>query len=200
MVIIVDSCFSFDVSCLSPLFIDTEIENEVFFLEVLMLMKADGFPCLLVPETLEYHQYVFDRQLDFTENDIAITVWGPMLEKLFRNTSLRYEEKTVRDSSDIIDSPGFKVDLRIIKDTLSRRNKEMDKVNVEFTRRNCSFSKACSDRIKMLIESKCVLNGVITGNPYLKSKSFFAPALQIVGRCMEIGATVPSRAVDAKDF
>ncbi|KAG2224403.1 hypothetical protein INT45_002942, partial [Circinella minor] len=57
-------------------------------------------------------------------------------------------------------SRGFKVDVRIVRDTLSRRRKEADQANVEMARKNPTISKTSSDRIKLLIESKCLAKEV----------------------------------------
>ncbi|KAI7856254.1 hypothetical protein BDC45DRAFT_567303 [Circinella umbellata] len=153
-------------------------------------------------EFIEYHQYVFDDQLDITENDFAIKLWGPFLEKVYRATNL---------------SPGFKVDLRIVKDTLARRKKEADKGNVELARKDCSLSKTCSDRTKLLIESKCVLDRLNDEHSHLDVKDIKVPALQLLGAkarmhtlrvvgvgmyvgIKEKGATVPSKADDITEF
>ena len=88
------------------------------------------------------------------------------------------------DSCDVTNSPGFKVDLRIVKDTLARRKKEADKGNVELARKDCSLSKTCSDRTKLLIESKCVLDRLIDENSHLDVKDIKVPALQLSGKLL----------------
>ncbi|KAI9275755.1 hypothetical protein BDA99DRAFT_418918, partial [Phascolomyces articulosus] len=106
---------------------------------------------------------------------------SPILEKLFRNIILRCKwGESVGDSSGIIDSPGFKVDLRFIKDTVSHRKKEADKGNVELARSDCSSSKTYSDKTKLLIELKCVLDRLVKEETVV-AKSIIIPALQLSG-------------------
>lgn len=42
-------------------------------------------------EFIEYHSYVFDKDLDISETDLAIKMCGQILEKLFRQTKLRWK-------------------------------------------------------------------------------------------------------------
>ncbi|KAG2224390.1 hypothetical protein INT45_002929, partial [Circinella minor] len=133
-------------------------------------------------EVLEYHQYIFQDDIDITELDFGVKLWGPMLEKLFRNTSLRCKwGESVGDSSGVAESRGFKVDVRIVRDTLSRRRKEADQANVEMARKNPTISKTSSDRIKLLIESKCVLDRLAKEVKHFKHHEIVIPALQLAG-------------------
>ncbi|CAO3672236.1 unnamed protein product [Rhizopus microsporus] len=107
-------------------------------------------------------------------------MWGGLFEKLFRRTKLRYKwGESVGGSSGAADSPGFKVDLRVIKDTLSRRNKEADTDNMELARMGASVVKTCSDKSKLLIESKCILDCLVREHPE-QACNTVVPALQIV--------------------
>ncbi|ORE10263.1 hypothetical protein BCV72DRAFT_192695, partial [Rhizopus microsporus var. microsporus] len=85
-----------------------------------------------------------------------------LFEKLFRQTTLKCRwGESVDDSSEAMDSLGFKVDLRVVKDILSRRNKEAGMANVEMAKMGASIVKTCSDKSKLLIESKCVLDRLV---------------------------------------
>ncbi|CAO3698697.1 unnamed protein product [Rhizopus stolonifer] len=132
-------------------------------------------------ELLEFHSYVFDKDVDTTENDVAVKMWSPILERLFRRTTLRTKwGESVGDSDDATSSSGFKVDLRVLKDTLSRRRKEADKANVEIAKGNASLIKVTSDRTKLHIESKVVLDKLIREVPE-KDKNVCIPSLQLAG-------------------
>ncbi|CEJ02319.1 hypothetical protein RMCBS344292_16327 [Rhizopus microsporus] len=132
-------------------------------------------------EVMEYHGYIFDKDIDITEADLTVKMWGGLFEKLFRRAKLRCKwGESVGDSSGAADSPGFKVDLRVIKDTLSRRNKEADIGNMEIARMGASVVKTCSDKSKLLIESKCVLDCLAREHPE-QACNIVVPALQIVG-------------------
>ncbi|RCH97461.1 hypothetical protein CU097_012084 [Rhizopus azygosporus] len=129
---------------------------------------------------LEYHSYIFDKDVDTTEADLTVKMWGGLFEKLFRRTKLRYKwGESVGGSSGAADSPGFKVDLRVIKDTLSRRNKEADTDNMELARMGASVVKTCSDKSKLLIESKCILDCLVREHPE-QACNTVVPALQII--------------------
>ncbi|KAL4213138.1 hypothetical protein AB4K20DRAFT_1864668 [Rhizopus microsporus] len=78
------------------------------------------------------------------------------------------------DSQDASDSPGFEVDLRVVKDTMSRRRKEADKAKVEIARFNPSMIKITNDRTKLLIESKTTLVKLIKEVPE-KNKDYCYP-------------------------
>lgn len=71
------------------------------------------------------------------------------------------------------------MDLRVVKDTMSRRRKEADKANVEIVRFNPSMIKI-NDRTKLLIESKTTLDKLIKEVPYI-AQSIAIPGLQITG-------------------
>ncbi|KAG2224394.1 hypothetical protein INT45_002933 [Circinella minor] len=131
---------------------------------------------------LEYHQYMFLDYTDITDLDFGVKLWGPMLEKLFRNTNLRCKwGESVADSTGVTESRGFTVDIRDVRDTLSRRRKEADQANVELGRKNLTISKASSDRIKLLIESKCVMDRLAKKIKHFKHHDIAIPALQFAG-------------------
>lgn len=120
--------------------------------------------------------------------------------RLFRRTNLRtkwyviiylfdteficynkvFRGKSVVDSHNASGDSGFKVDLRVVKDTMSRRRKEADKANVEIVRFNPSMIKITNDRTKLLIESKTTLDKLIKEVPYI-AQSISIPGLQITG-------------------
>ncbi|KAG1051134.1 hypothetical protein G6F43_006640 [Rhizopus delemar] len=151
-------------------------------------------------ELLEFHGYIFDKDFDITENNITVKIWSPILERLFRRTTLRtkwyviihlfdtgstcynklFRGESVGNSNEISGSSGFKVALRILKDTLSRRRKEADKANVEIARSNPSLIKIATDRTKLHIESKIVLDKLIKGVSG-RTRDISIPGLQITG-------------------
>lgn len=84
------------------------------------------------------------------------------------------------DSGDISDSLGFKVDLRIVKNTLSRKKKKTDNANCEVSRINLGLVKTTKDRTKLFIESKIVLDKIVKEDPG-RAKEISVPALQFIG-------------------
>ncbi|ORE02580.1 hypothetical protein BCV72DRAFT_214998, partial [Rhizopus microsporus var. microsporus] len=64
--------------------------------------------------------------------------------------------------------------------TLSRRKEEADKANVEFWRMNASDLKITTDRIKLFIESKCVLDHLVVEKT-ANAGDIAIPALQLIG-------------------
>lgn len=38
---------------------------------------------------MEFHSYVFHKDVVITENDVVVKIWAPILERLFRRTDLR---------------------------------------------------------------------------------------------------------------
>ncbi|KAI7890048.1 uncharacterized protein EV154DRAFT_422841, partial [Mucor mucedo] len=72
------------------------------------------------------------------------------------------------------------VDLRVVKDTLSRRKKEADKANCEISRIDPGLVKITSDRTKLLVESKAVLDKIAKEDPR-RAKDILVPALQLTG-------------------
>ena len=97
---------------------------------------------------------------------------------LFNTGSICYNKlfrgESAGDSQDASDSPGFEVDLRVVKDTMSRRRKEADKAKVEIARFNPSMIKITNDRTKLLIESKTTLVKLIKEVPE-KNKDYCYP-------------------------
>lgn len=75
----------------------------------------------------------------------------------------------------------FKVDVRVVRDIFSARQskKESDTGNVELSRKGASISKITDDKFKLLIESKCVLDRIMTTLD--AQKAVVVPALQLKG-------------------
>ncbi|KAI7867034.1 hypothetical protein BDF14DRAFT_1807795 [Spinellus fusiger] len=168
-------------------------------------------------EILEYHDYIFEKHIDITEADVTIKMWGPLLEKVFRQTKLRCKwGESVGDSSGTSNGMGYKVDLRILKDTMSRKNKEADKANVEIARMNASVAKITKDKTKLLLESKCILDRLVKEAPHSVTE-IIIPALQLIGNKSQLislklmanglyvgikegAAVIPSKVARIKDF
>ncbi|CEP13341.1 hypothetical protein [Parasitella parasitica] len=157
-------------------------------------------------ELMEFYSYVFSKDVDTTETDAVVKVWSPMLERLFRRIQLRtkwyggknhsvdyrYDTRDspstgphhlrehLGDSGDSSDNLGFKVDLRVVKDSLSRRKKEADKANCEISRIDPGLVKITNDRTKLLLESKAVLDKIVEEDPG-RAKEISVPALQLIG-------------------
>lgn len=87
------------------------------------------------------------------------------------------------DSGDSSDNLSFKVDLRVVKDTPSRRKKEADKANCGISRIDPGLVKITNDRTKLLLESKAVLDRIFEEDPG-RAKEISVPALQLVGNIL----------------
>ncbi|KAI9314545.1 hypothetical protein BX666DRAFT_468177 [Dichotomocladium elegans] len=74
---------------------------------------------------------------------------------------------------------GFKVDLRIIYDTVRKSKNEVDLANVEVAKPTAPLHKIANDKAKLFIESKCVLDRIVSENRATTSTA--VPALQISG-------------------
>ncbi|CEG84844.1 hypothetical protein RMATCC62417_18596 [Rhizopus microsporus] len=152
-------------------------------------------------ELMEFHSYVFSKEVDITEADVVVKIWSPILERLFRRTVLRtkwcvrihlfgpkyacYNKllwgESMGNSGDVSNSPGFKFDLRVIKDTLLMKKKEADKANCEISRIDPGLVKITSDGTKLLIQSKTVLDKLLEEDPE-KAKEISVPVPQLVVR------------------
>ncbi|KAI9480381.1 MAG: hypothetical protein EXX96DRAFT_521406 [Benjaminiella poitrasii] len=93
---------------------------------------------------------------------------------------LKWGER-IGDSSGVSESRGFKVDVRAVYDRFSARKslKEVDTANVEMARTDASIGKITSDRTKLFIENKCVIDrSVLEG---MDKEDAVVPCLQIIG-------------------
>lgn len=75
--------------------------------------------------------------------------------------------------------------MRFLKDTLSRRRKEADKANCEVSKMGAGHIKITSDRTKLLIESKAILDHLIK-EELENVKEIAVPALQLIGSILFI--------------
>lgn len=86
---------------------------------------------------------------------------------------------SVGDSSGVTESHGFKVDVRALHDNFAaRKNRQKsDTGNAEIKRMDASVGKAFSDKAKLLIESKCIVDRLLFENT--PNKCAIVPALQL---------------------
>ncbi|KAG1639251.1 hypothetical protein G6F44_008014 [Rhizopus delemar] len=118
-------------------------------------------------ELMEFHSYVFDKTINATESDVVVKMWSPLIP--------------MRESADMENrTTGLKVYLRFLKGTLSRRRKEADKANCEVSKMGAGHIKITSDRTKLLIESKAILDHLIK-EELENVKEIAVPALQLIG-------------------
>ncbi|RCH78265.1 hypothetical protein CU098_004268, partial [Rhizopus stolonifer] len=93
-------------------------------------------------ELMEFRSYVFDKTIDVTESDVVVKMWKKWGD-------------TMEESADMENrTTGLKVDLRFLKDTLSRKRKEADKANCEVPKMGAGHIKIANDKTKPLIKSK----------------------------------------------
>ena len=89
---------------------------------------------------------------------------------------------SVGDSAKVTDGPdAFKVDVRVVRDIFSARQgkKESDTGNGELSRKGASVGKITDDKVKLLVESKCVLDRIIA--TLETERPVVVPALQLKG-------------------
>ncbi|CDH50604.1 predicted protein [Lichtheimia corymbifera JMRC:FSU:9682] len=140
---------------------------------------------------LQYRKKVFCRDIDITENDLYVKVWGPLLECIMRDEQdlrLKWGD-SMGYSAEVADGhDAFKVDVRVVRDIFSARQskKESDTGNVELSRKGASISKITDDKFKLLIESKCVLDRIMTTLD--AQKAVVVPALQLKGLKAELSS------------
>ncbi|KAG1217457.1 hypothetical protein G6F35_009142 [Rhizopus arrhizus] len=132
---------------------------------------------------LQFKKKVFRKDLDITEGDFAVKVWGPILESTMRDEEeirLKWGE-SVGDSSGVSESRGFKVDVRAVYDRFSARKnlKGVNTANVEMARADASIGKITSDRTKLFIGNKCVIDRLVFEG--INKEDAVVPCLQITG-------------------
>lgn len=100
---------------------------------------------------------------------------------MFLKLTVQYRGKSVGDSSGVSESRGFEVDVRAVCGRFSaRRNlKEVDTANVEIARADASIGKITSDRTKLFIENKCVVDRLLFEG--ISKEDAVVPCLQITG-------------------
>ncbi|CEG82603.1 hypothetical protein RMATCC62417_16653 [Rhizopus microsporus] len=88
---------------------------------------------------------------------------------------------SVRGSSGVTESHVFKVDVRAVYDNFAARKskREADTRNVEILRLDASAGKVTGDKVKLFVESKCVVDRLLSENT--PSKDAIVPALQLSG-------------------
>ncbi|KAI8072784.1 hypothetical protein BC940DRAFT_291606 [Gongronella butleri] len=161
---------------------------------------------------LEFRKYIFRNDIDITEADAAIKIWGPLLESVMRDLP----HLRLKWGDSIGDSDAFKVDVRAVQDVVTKchKRKEKDTANVEIARLDASVSKIEKDRLKLFLESKCSLdrlvattgadNAIICGLQLAGRKlTLFSLAMEGDGlyvAVMEMSATLPSTEMDIAQF
>ncbi|KAG0739152.1 hypothetical protein G6F29_011426 [Rhizopus arrhizus] len=118
-------------------------------------------------KVLKFKKYVFRKDIDITKTVMIVKT-----------------EETIGDSGSLSKS-GFKVDLRVIRDVISKTNKrkEEDTANAEVARLDASIGKIDGDRCKLLLESKCVLDRLIN---VTHDDTIVVCALQLAGINIDI--------------
>ncbi|KAI9314553.1 hypothetical protein BX666DRAFT_1862723, partial [Dichotomocladium elegans] len=76
------------------------------------------------------------------------------------------------------------VDLRIVYDRIRKSKNEVDLANVEVAKPTAPLHKIANDKVKLFIESKCVLDRIVSENRATTSTA--VPALQISGRNVQL--------------
>ncbi|KAG1530327.1 hypothetical protein G6F51_013875 [Rhizopus arrhizus] len=89
--------------------------------------------------------------------------------------------ESVGDSSGVSESRGFKVDVRAVYDRFSARKnlKGVNTANVEMARADASIGKITSDRTKLFIGNKCVIDRLVFEG--INKEDAVVPCLQITG-------------------
>ncbi|KAF7721385.1 hypothetical protein EC973_004814 [Apophysomyces ossiformis] len=142
-------------------------------------------------QLMEFHKYLFNQNHSkLSEGDYVVKVWGPILETLFRSTDLRCKwNETIASCTaeaavlqEGARKMGLKADLRIVADDCACAKEEMDVSGAEMARNGAALSKINSDRIKVILGGKCILDKLLetTGRPMEIAMLHFA------GLCGEV--------------
>ncbi|KAI8379786.1 uncharacterized protein BYT42DRAFT_546083 [Radiomyces spectabilis] len=120
------------------------------------------------------------------EDDLRLKWYDADVANLYARLSVIYllddRGESVGDSAGAVEgNTGFKVDVRAVRDNFSalRNRRESDAANVELARVGASLGKMFGDKMKLLVESKCVVDRTVKdSNP---EKIVAVPAMQITG-------------------
>ncbi|KAG1165142.1 hypothetical protein G6F46_012340 [Rhizopus delemar] len=132
-------------------------------------------------KTLEFKKYIFRKDIDITETDMVVKVWGPLIESIMRDKGdIRLKWGDTIGNSGTLTKSGFKMDLRVVRDVISKINKrkEENTANAETAKLDASIGKIDNDRCKLLLESKCVLDRLIN---VTRDDTIVVCALQLAG-------------------
>ncbi|KAG0165142.1 hypothetical protein DFQ28_008947 [Apophysomyces sp. BC1034] len=168
-------------------------------------------------KVLEFKKYVFRKDIDITEADVTVKIWGPLLESMMRDKAdLRLKWGDSIGDSGSVSKAGFKVDVRLVQDIVSKVNnrKEQDAANVEIARLDAPIGKIDSDRCKLFLESKCVIDRLVqvTGDCNMivcglqlagRKITLYSTAIESNGLYVamkEESATLPATEVDLPDL
>ncbi|KAI9354761.1 hypothetical protein BD770DRAFT_392159 [Pilaira anomala] len=123
--------------------------------------------------------YIFNPDIDCSKWDYVIKIWAPIIEELFDETDLRSKwGDTVYKAGNEDGNTSLKIDLRIIIDKMiQRRNVENEIASGEFAKYDPGNLKCQSDRCKVMIEGKTVINNVISRGLEMT----YIPVLHICG-------------------
>lgn len=110
--------------------------------------------------TIKFSPQLFSSDIDTSEWDYIVKLWGPITERLFRHTDLRLKwGDTHLTMNDTISEASLKVDLRVINDKIKQRyNVEHDVAVMEAAEEDAGDSKFIFDRCKLSIGSKGTFN------------------------------------------
>lgn len=110
--------------------------------------------------TIKFSPQLFTSDIDTSEWDYIVTLWGPITERPFRHTDSRLKwGDTHLTMNDAISEASLKVDLRVINDKIKQRyNVEHDVAVMEAAEEDAGDSKFIFDRCKLPIESKGIFN------------------------------------------
>ncbi|KAG1043723.1 hypothetical protein G6F43_011597 [Rhizopus delemar] len=94
--------------------------------------------------------------------------------------TLEFKKGDTIGNSGILTKSGFKVDLRVVRDVISKINKrkEENTANAKTAKLDASIGKIDNDRCKLLLESKCVLDQLIN---VTRDDTIVVCALQLAG-------------------
>lgn len=147
-----------------------------------VLNDEETFLVFLVQHVLKLYKkssYLFQKEIDCSEWDFVLKIWSPIVEELFNDTNLRSKwGDTVYKLGNEDGTADLKIDLRILFDkTIQRFNVEHDISSGEFSKYDPGHLKYQSDRCKLMIEGKTIINNLVSRGLDLHT----IPILQICG-------------------
>ncbi|EPB85752.1 hypothetical protein HMPREF1544_07421, partial [Mucor circinelloides 1006PhL] len=121
---------------------------------------------------------LFDEQKEVSEWDFLMKFWSSILERLFVKSGLRLKWGDTHLNNEGDESPSLKVDLKVLDDEVVQRYSQETEVAVaKFAKSSPGCAKFTSDRSKLQIEAKVVIDNHIRNDTNITS----VDSLQICG-------------------
>ncbi|KAI7867564.1 hypothetical protein BDF14DRAFT_1983690 [Spinellus fusiger] len=124
--------------------------------------------------------YLFESQMvqSYSECDFLVKFWSPLVEKVFRNTSITPHWGDTTPNSLTALGINMKMDLRLV--TASPNRQLSDNGYGEFSKL-VSEQKFFKDKRKTVVASKALLNSIISKDPFINFQEVHIPYVIVMG-------------------